>query len=109
MISHLTQVKHNEDFLAIIENHCPQTYFDWKVTVVFYSGLHYLRGLEKLRKLDIGIKHKDLFYHINPNKKDALMPVDQAVYDCYSDLFNLSISSRYDGIDDKEARLRGQT
>jgi hypothetical protein len=108
MHTHLAQVKHNEEFLSVIEGHCPEDYFDWKIIVVFYAGLHYLRALEKLNNVEIGGTHGDLFYHINPYKTGRLMPIDVDIYNAYSALYNLSTSSRYDGIDDKEQHKRAQ-
>ena len=31
---------HNQDFLESIHNDYPNTFFDWKVTVQFYTALH---------------------------------------------------------------------
>lgn len=47
---HLTQARHNEDFLKIVSEASPNNYFDWKITVCFYASLHYLRALEKHSK-----------------------------------------------------------
>lgn len=100
MKRHLEQVNHNQEFLAVIEGHSPEKYFDWKITIVFYSALHYLRGLEKLKKLTIPNSHKDMFENINPKLKGAIMPVSKDCYEAYRDLYNLTRSARYSGIID---------
>jgi hypothetical protein len=105
MIEHLNQAKHNENFLSEIEKHSSNNYFDWKVVVVFYSALHYLRALEKLHNKKIYGRHKDLLYHINPKNIDAKMPIDQKCADSYFDLFNMSHISRYYGIDNAQIHL----
>lgn len=100
MQKHLDQAKHNEEFLGVIDTHSPANYFDWKITVVFYSALHHIRALEKHSKKNIGGTHKSILKNINPDEPGAIMPVDSACFGCYDDLFNLAHTSRYSGIVD---------
>lgn len=106
MTEHINQAKHNEKFLLLIEQHCPDNYFDWKITVVFYCALHYLRAFESFKKIKVGGTHKDMIYHINPKNKDAKMKIDQSCADCYIDLFNMAHTSRYNGIKDTKVYLQ---
>ncbi|MCE9538746.1 MAG: hypothetical protein K8R85_05965 [Bacteroidetes bacterium] len=100
MKKHLDQAKHNEDFLSVIHKHSPTNYFDWKVTVIFYSALHHIRALEKHSKKHIGGTHQTILKNINPAESSAIMPVDSACFGCYDDLYNLAHISRYTGIVD---------
>ncbi len=42
MQNHIDQAEHNEKFLTELEIDYPTTYFDWKITICFYTALHYL-------------------------------------------------------------------
>ena len=94
----LDQAKHNEEFLAVIDKHSPTNYFDWKITVTFYASLHYIKALSKLKKKQIGDKHKDIFKKIDANHVECEMPISADCFASYSTLFNLAHTSRYFGI-----------
>lgn len=96
MQHHISQAKHNEEFLLILETHCPDKFFDWKITIVFYSALHWLRALEKSKGLNFGQSHKETIKNIKPNG-GGLMPLSRGCFDAYTDLFDSARNSRYAG------------
>lgn len=93
---HISQIKHNEEFSLVLETHYPKKYFDWRITVLFYTALHYLRALEKSKGLNFGTNHKSTRQNINP-KLGGLMPVSQSCFDAYMDMFNSAHTARYTG------------
>lgn len=105
MQNHINQANHNQEFLDICEEKCPDSFFDWKTTIVFYIALHYLRAYHKMKGVKIDANHKDLLYHSNPNNSDAKNPLSKKAYDFYRDLFNSAHNSRYQGFLDKSNRM----
>lgn len=95
MLNHLNLAKHNEDFLNTIENAAPNSFFDWKITVCFYSALHYLRALEKLKKKQIGNSHKQFLFHLDSSNKDAVLPINRTIFEHYQSLFDMAHKTRY--------------
>lgn len=96
MQNHVAQAKHNEEFSLVLETHWPKKYFDWRITVLFYTALHYIRALEKSKNLNFGTNHKATKQNIHPNNGGE-MPVSQNCYDAYIDMFNSAYTSRYTG------------
>ncbi len=41
---------HNDVFHTSICKNFPDTYYDWKLTCLFYVAIHYLKALAKKRK-----------------------------------------------------------
>ena len=105
MDENINQAIHNEAFLNSIEEKCPDTFFDWKITIVFYIALHYLRAYANIKKVRIGASHKELLYHSNPNHIDAINPLSKNAYRIYRDLFSAAHNSRYQGFLDKTHRM----
>jgi hypothetical protein len=51
----LNQAEHNVKFLKSLDANYPEDYYDWKITVAFYSSLHYIKFLLKtIYKIDVG-------------------------------------------------------
>ena len=42
MQKHINQAEHNYTFFEQINDDNPEDFFDWKITVLFYSALHYI-------------------------------------------------------------------
>ena len=105
MNEHLNQAAHNADFLAALSQQFPKLYFDWKITIVFYTALHYIRAFEHFNGVKIRGRHVDLLYHSNPANADALNPLSRRAFDAYSDLFNSAHKSRYQGFGSKDFHM----
>lgn len=95
MKSHIEQAKHNESFLALTEKHSPKDYFDWKITIIFYSALHYVCAYVKYKKCYLGKSHEDLDKIINPDNKTSKATIDLKYYNYYKELYNYSRQTRY--------------
>lgn len=92
------QAKHNTNFLNTICASEPTKYFDWKVTCIFYIAYHYLKALALHRRVDIGNRHKDILWNINPRNNKRTLQVPNNVFEHYNVLFEYSWTARYDGI-----------
>ena len=101
MNEHLNQAEHNADFLEALDKQFPKLYFDWKITVVFYIAVHYLRAYEHFNGVKIKGRHVEMLYHSDPSKPDALNPLSKRAFDAYADLFNAAHKSRYQGFGSK--------
>lgn len=73
---HISQAKKNLLFLESINIHCKQ-FYDWQVTVCFYSCLHFVNA--HLSKFDLQYrKHKDVKDALNPfSLSPAKLPEDE--------------------------------
>jgi hypothetical protein len=98
MKSHILQAEHNTDFHKNICSNFPELYFDWKITVVFYTALHLLKALAKKNKKNIGNTHTEIFKNIRNSNSAAILPLSTTACNTYNDLYTYSHSVRYDGI-----------
>jgi uncharacterized protein (UPF0332 family) len=97
----LKQAKHNKDFHECICANFQSTFFDWKITVVFYTALHYVKALASFKGIYIGKSHSEILRSINPNNKTSVvLHLSYSAWDNYKNLFQYCHSARYDGITD---------
>ncbi|MCB9032423.1 MAG: hypothetical protein H6553_01145 [Chitinophagales bacterium] len=91
---HLKQSKNNLQFLEKI-NKENLSFFDWKVTVCFYTALHIINA-HICKKTGVNYKsHEEVDNAINPNKQLSLSKLNESNYLAYKKLQNLSRRSRY--------------
>lgn len=98
MKSHLERAKANERFLAFIDENEGDDFSDWKMTVLFYCSLHYLKAYLILKKKPLGHSHKEIDSIINPGNPTAQFPLPQNIYDYYNTLYQNSWEARYSGV-----------
>ncbi len=98
MREHTDQVAHNLALLKALDKQFPTDYFDWKVTIVFYTALHGLRAYEKFKKVRIAKGHKFLYEHSDPTNPNAVNPISQRAFDAYNLLHDASTNTRYQGV-----------
>jgi hypothetical protein len=101
MQKHLDQANHNIALHDSICQNFPDQYFDWKITLLFYAALHYLKALASKKGINIGDTHFDIESNCNPKRHNCKMRIKQKAWDEYKGLFNYSQTARYLGIDDK--------
>src|SRR6476619_3990067 len=53
----LNQARHNEDFHNSLCREFEHSFFDWKITCLFYISIHYLKALAVKRNKYIGSHH----------------------------------------------------
>ena len=101
MQNHLEQAKHNQELLSEMEIKFPQRFFDWKITVSFYTALHYLQALADKRNIEIGQTHNDIERNVNPNSRwTPVMRISNGAWGNYKELFQYSLTARYDGVEE---------
>jgi hypothetical protein len=100
MQQHIDQAKHNNDFHDCIESNFSGRFYDWKITVLFYVAIHYLKALAANRNIDIGVTHYDIEHNVNPDRNGKKMQISRNAWREYKNLFNYSRTSRYEGITD---------
>lgn len=102
MQHHIDQANHNQDFHSSIETNFVGKFHDWKITVLFYTALHYLKALACQRGIDIGETHYEVENNVNPDRNHAKMRITKGAWREYKALFNYSQTARYSGITDME-------
>ena len=100
MKQHLDQANHNQDFHDCIETQFTGQFYDWKITVLFYVAIHYLKAFASKKGIDIGETHFDIEHNVNPDRHNAKMRITKGAWREYKNLFNYSRTARYEGITD---------
>ena len=100
MHQHLEQANHNKNFHDCIETQFAGQFYDWKITVLFYVAIHYLKALADSKGVDIGETHFDIEHNVNPDRHHAKMRIKKGAWREYKNLFNYSRTARYEGITD---------
>jgi hypothetical protein len=90
---HIQQAKSNLAFLGAI-NQKVNNYFDWQVTVCFYTALHLVNAHLSKHQLQYR-KHYDVNYALNPDVRISISKLPEDEYDAYIALQRLSRRSRY--------------
>lgn len=100
MQNHLDQATHNRDFHTCIDAEFNDQFYDWKITVLFYVAIHWLKALAAKRGIDIGETHFDIEQNVNPDRHNSQMRITKGAWREYKNLFNYSRTARYEGITD---------
>lgn len=99
MVAHIQQAAHNELFHSCIEEKFNDKFFDWKITTLFYTALHWIHALAEMKGINIGETHSDVRANCNPRRHGA-MPLSEDARGHYNSLYNYSHTARYDGLMD---------
>jgi hypothetical protein len=102
MRKHLDQATHNQDFHDQINESFCDKFYDWKITVLFYVAIHYLKALAVKRNFNIGDTHHEIEQNVNPDRDSAIMKIKRGAWVDYKSLYRYSKSSRYEGITDND-------
>ena len=90
---HIKQVKHNLTFLSEINNKT-NAFWDWQVTVCFYTALHLVNA--HLSKYNLQYrKHSDVNHALNFANQLSPSRLPEEIYISYTALQSLSRRSRY--------------
>ena len=95
----LKQASHNEEFHKCICENSSDRFYDWKITSLFYSAIHYLKALALKRAINIGQTHFEIEQNVNPDRPKPVMRITRGAWNEYKKLLQYSRTSRYDGID----------
>lgn len=98
MQEHLEQVEHNTELLNFLDEKSKSNYFDWKITITFYTAVHLIHALSRKKKRKIGREHKVINPNLDPSNSQAVMPLDYEAYQAYIDLYQSSRRARYTGV-----------
>lgn len=90
MQHHIDQANHNKDFHSCIQDNFYERFYDWKITVLFYIALHYLKALYLKRNMNIGDTHFDIEQNVNPDRPNPTMTITKGAWREYKNLFNYS-------------------
>jgi hypothetical protein len=102
MQQHIDQATHNQKFHDTIDCNFDGQFHDWKITVLFYVAIHYLKALASSRNIDIGETHYEIEQSVNPDRQNSKMKITRGAWREYKNLFNYSRTARYEGITDFE-------
>lgn len=101
---HYKQAVHNYKFFCEVHSKLPDAFFDWKITVLFYTTTHLLRALMAEKEIDVGPSHPALKKAINPKNRQSKYPVKPHCYNSYKVLYNAADNARYSGFIDSSKR-----
>jgi len=98
MEKYIEQFYHNEYFLNKLLVDYPSEFYDWKITVAFYTALQLMKAyIKKKRNID-SVSHEDIKRHIiNIQWRQGDCAVSESCYSAYDELRNLSEACRYFG------------
>ena len=99
MQKHLAQAEHNQKFYQCICEDYGTEFFDWKITTLFYTAVHWIGALASKRSKDIGTTHEQIHANINPMRNGA-MPITKTAWHNYRNLYNYCHTARYEGFVD---------
>lgn len=99
MEEYIAKAKHNETFHCDLCDNFHDKYFDWKITSLFYTAIHWLKVLANKESKDIGVTHKEVNQNIDPSNPNAELKISKGAYYYYINLYKHSKTARYDGID----------
>lgn len=98
----IDQAIHNEKFHERVHTNFTDSFFDWKITILFYTAIHYLKALAAKRNIDIGNTYADIERNCNPDRTGQKMLIARRSWNDYKSLYRYSQTSRYEGITDIE-------
>lgn len=96
--SFFDKAHYNSEFLEKIKQDFPNDFYDWKTTVVFYIAYHLIKGIAEIGMDDAGETHRDVFRWIKKPTHERGFSIPNNVLRAYSDIYDFSVSSRYDGV-----------
>lgn len=91
---HIYQAKANLSFLQCVNNSI-KNYFDWQVTICFYSAVHLINAHVVKSTGTHYRTHESIDNLINPHNILSTAKLDDSTYLSYQKLKNLSRRSRY--------------
>jgi hypothetical protein len=100
MTENLEQARHNERFHSSLCSSYSEQYFDWKITSLFYGAYHLLKALSDHWNVEIGDRHHEIMWNINPRNPNRTMMISKKAFESYDQLFEYSWTSRYSGFTD---------
>lgn len=90
---HITQAKSNLIFLQTV-NQNVTNYFDWQVTVCFYTAVHLVNAHLSHHSIQYR-QHKEVNHALNPEVATSISKLPMPEYEAYIGLYRLSRRSRY--------------
>jgi hypothetical protein len=100
MQQYIDQAEHNLEFHNCIHGQFNDRFFDWKITALFYTAIHYLKALADQRRINIGQTHQDIERNVNPERPNPIMPITKNAWRAYKALYRYSHTARYEGVTD---------
>lgn len=97
----IEQAKHNQLLHDTLHAAYPDQFNDWKITILFYVAIHYLKALAAKQKRSIGETHYDIKANIKPPRfagDSPTMPLTLSAFNIYQDLLKYSQTARYVGV-----------
>lgn len=98
MNKYINQHEHNREFLIELTKKFPDRFFDWKITVLFYSATHLIRGYALAKhKVEIGESHTAVHNFLKEELSE-----DSKVFKAYRCIYRNCRDVRYSGFTTQE-------
>lgn len=101
---HIKQAKKNLDFLKSTSNNNVSDFWDWKVTICFYTAVHLVNAHISSKMNHHYRSHDDVNKVLNPFNRTSIAIIPENYFTAYIKLSNLSRRSRYLVSDDMGVR-----
>ncbi len=99
MDKYLLQIRSNKELYLHLTTTFPDQYFDWKITLLFYTSLHLFNAFcEKNGLIPIPKSHDERNKFFNPSINRPGTKIKKEHFDTYFSLYQRCLSVRYDGI-----------
>ena len=102
----MSQAEHNLKFLKEINKNFPTDFFDWKITVAFYTAIHLTKALLWKRKGEEFESHEKRNGTLSHQRNNHQSPVTKNYWINYKLLYDESQKVRYDGFLQDRITLR---
>ncbi len=106
LTEYLDRAKDNARFLELLNQQCPTDFYEWRITIIFYTTRHLINCLIMKNGKKIENSHERFHSSINPGNKDKYIDMDQFIFDKYYDLYCESRRCRYEGFSTASVRHR---
>ena len=82
----LNQATHNEEFHSCLCENFTEKFYDWRITSLFYTAIHYLKALALKKGIDIGQTHHEIELNDNPDRNNCKMRIKKGAWSDYKSL-----------------------
>lgn len=106
MEEYLQRAKENSRLLDVLKEKCPEDFYEWRITIIFYTARHLINCLLKKNNKKIETDHKTFHFSINPKNPDRYIEINEYIYDKYYELYTESRKCRYEGFTTQSDRYQ---
>jgi uncharacterized protein (UPF0332 family) len=105
MEKYILQAEHNLRFLKEINANFPLDFFDWKITIAFYTAIHLTKAL-LLKRIGKEFDNHEQINATLSHRRNPKSPVKEKYWKAYMFLYDESQKVRYTGFTNDSETLK---